>query len=331
MSLDPLREEPITLMVEAEDVGLRLDAFLAARLTRYSRVQLRRAINKEYVTVGDRPVKAAHRLRQGERIAVRLPDSPQHGTKPEEIPLDVLYEDNVLIVVNKPPGMVVHPARGHWSGTLAAALAYRFEQLSGVGGSTRPGIVHRLDRDTSGVIVMAKDDATHLALSAQFEQRTVEKQYTAIVWGVPDRDSDLIDLPIGAHPYQREKMAIRTTHPTAREARTFYHVERRFRGLALVRVLPKTGRTHQIRLHLAHIGCPVLCDRLYGGRSQITLGEILTGREDGPVLLERQALHAQRLKLIHPATGVPIEFTAPIPADMQRVLDKLIEHRSLSV
>jgi len=329
MSVDPLRDEPVILVVEAESAGLRLDAFLAAQLPRYSRVQLRRAVNKEYVTVNDRPAKAAHRLREGERISVRLPDSPQHGTRPEDIPLDVLYEDDVLIAVNKPPGMVVHPSRGHWSGTLAAALSFRFEQLSRVGGSTRPGIVHRLDRDTSGVIMVAKDDPTHLALSAQFEQRTVEKHYLAIVCGVPDRDSDLIDLPIGVHPYQREKMAIRTMHPTAREARTFYQVERRFRGLALVRVLPKTGRTHQIRLHLAHIGCPVLCDRLYGGRSQITRGEIITGREDDQILLVRQALHAERLKLIHPTTGETIEFTAPIPDDMQRVLDALTEHRGL--
>lgn len=328
MSLDPLRDEPVTLVAAAEDDGLRLDAFLAVRLPRYSRVQLRRAIIKEYVTVDDRPVKAAHRLRPGQRVSVRLPDSPQHGTKPEAIPLEVLYEDDVLIVINKPPGMVVHPARGHWSGTLAAALAFRFEQLSQVGGSTRPGIVHRLDRDTSGVIVVAKDDTTHLALSTQFEQRTVEKEYAAIVCGAPDHDSDLIDLPIGAHPYQREKMAIRTTHPTARQARTFYQVQRRFRGLALMRVQPKTGRTHQIRLHLAHIGCPVLCDRLYGGRAQITLGEIIHGREDGPVLLARQALHAQRIRLLHPATGSSIEFSAPIPADMQQVLDQLIEHRS---
>jgi 23S rRNA pseudouridine1911/1915/1917 synthase len=327
MTVDPLRDEPVILVADTEDAGLRLDSFLAARLPRYSRVQLRRAVVKQYVTVDDSPVKAAHRLRPGQRIVIRLPDAPQHGTKPEEIPLDILYEDDVLVVVNKPPGMVVHPARGHWSGTLAAALAFRFEQLSQIGGNTRPGIVHRLDRDTSGVIVVAKDDVTHLALSAQFEQRTVEKQYAAIVCGVPDRDSDLIDLPIGAHPYQREKMAIRSAHPTARDATTFYQVERRFRGLALVRVTPKTGRTHQIRLHLAHIGYPVLCDRLYGGRAQITLGEIIHGREDGPILLARQALHAQRLQLRHPTTGENIEFTAPIPTDLQLVLDNLVKFR----
>jgi 23S rRNA pseudouridine1911/1915/1917 synthase len=328
MSVDPLREEPVELLVDAEEAGARLDAYLALKLPRYSRVQLRRAINKSYVTVDGHLVKAAHRLRPGERIAVLVPDVPRHGTRAEDIPLDVIYEDEALIVVNKPPAMVVHPSRGHWSGTLVAGLVFRFEQLSQIGGSARPGIVHRLDRDTSGVLVVAKDDATHLALSVQFEQRTVEKEYAAIVCGVPDHDRDLIDQPIGPHPYQRERMAIRALHPTAREAQTFYEVERRFRGLALVKVLPKTGRTHQIRLHLAHIGCPVLCDRLYGGRSQISLGEIITGHEDDQILLTRQALHARRLKLAHPASGQPIEFTAPLPDDMQCVLDKLSEHRA---
>jgi 23S rRNA pseudouridine1911/1915/1917 synthase len=224
--------------------------------------------------------------------------------------------------------MVVHPARGHWTGTLASALAYHFEQLSSVGGPARPGLVHRLDRDTSGVILVAKTDRAHLELTAQFERRTTEKEYVAIVAGVPDRDRDVIDLPIGIHPYQREKMAIRASHPTARNAETFYEVERRFRGFALVRVLPKTGRTHQIRLHLAHIGCPVLCDRQYGGRSQITLGELIHGREDDCVLLARQALHARRLRIKHPETGQPIEFEAPLPDDMTAVLEKIAEFRS---
>lgn len=327
MTVDPLREVPVELLVDAEGVGMRLDAFVAARLTRYSRVQLRRAVNKSYVTVNGQAVKAAHRLREGDLVSVLLPEVPRHGTRGEAIELNVLYEDDVMIVIDKPPAMVVHPSRGHWSGTLAAGLVHRFEQLSSVGGSTRPGIVHRLDRDTSGVIAVAKDDATHLALSGQFEQRKVEKEYVAIVAGVPERDRDVIDLPIGAHPYQRERMAIRSAHSTSRDARTFYEVQRRFRGFALVTAQPHTGRTHQIRLHLAHIGCPVLCDRLYGGRAQITLGEILTGHEDDNILLARQALHARRLKLTHPVTGQTMEFTAPLPADMQRVLDQLAEHR----
>jgi 23S rRNA pseudouridine1911/1915/1917 synthase len=165
-------------------------------------------------------------------------------------------------------------------------------------------------------------------LAAQFERRTTEKEYLAIIVGTPDRDRDIVNQPIGAHPYQREKMAIRAGHSTTRQAETFYEVQQRFRGFALIRARPKTGRTHQIRLHLAHIGCPVLCDRLYGGRAQITLGEIITGREDDCVLLNRQALHAIRIKLVHPQTGQEIEFTAPLPEDLAGVLRALEQHRA---
>jgi len=327
MATDQLSDEPVNLIVDAAGLGKRLDAFLAERFPKYSRVQLRRAVDAGGVKVDGRSTKAAYRLREGETVSIVLPEPTREGPQPENIPLDVLYEDDWLVAVNKPPGMVVHPSKGHWSGTLAAALAYHFDGLSTVGGATRPGIVHRLDRDTSGVIVVAKNDQTHLALAAQFEGRIVEKEYFAIVAGVPDRDRDIIEQPIGAHPHQREKMAIRDGHHTARDARTFYEVERRFRGFATLKVLPKTGRTHQIRLHLAHIGCPVLCDRLYGGRSQITLGEIAGGRENDNVLLARQALHARRLRLTHPETNETIEFATPLPEDMAQVLAELDKHR----
>jgi 23S rRNA pseudouridine1911/1915/1917 synthase len=187
--------------------------------------------------------------------------------------------------------------------------------------------VHRLDRDTSGVMVVAKTDPMHYALAAQFEARTTEKEYFAITAGAPDRDRDIIEQPIGVHPSQREKMAIRAGHSTSREASTFYEVQERFGGYAAIKVLPKTGRTHQIRLHLAHIGCPVLCDKLYGGRASITRGELRRGRGlqagDEEVVLARQALHAQRIKLAHPFTGQPIEFVAPVPGDLTRALDLL--------
>jgi 23S rRNA pseudouridine1911/1915/1917 synthase len=320
---------PFELFVEAERQGERLDAWLAEMLPRYSRVQLRRAITGGGVLVDGRTTKAAHRLKGGERVTVDVPDLPRESPEPEQIPLDVLYEDDAIAVVNKPPGMVVHPGKGHWAGTLTAALAWRFEQLSTRGGQARPGIVHRLDRDTSGVIVVAKTDHAHLALAEQFEARTVEKEYFAIVQGTLDRDRDVIEQPIGAHPYQRERMAIRAEHATSREARTFYEVLERFTGFAALKVFPKTGRTHQIRVHLAHVGCPVLCDKLYGGRARITRGEIRSSREDDDVLLDRQALHARRLKLAHPETGAPLEFTAPIAADLQRVLERLRAWRSL--
>lgn len=314
---------PLTLVVDEAGAGARLDVFLADRIVQRSRVELRRAIHEGGVAVNGHHCKPSYRVRIGQTVSLVLPPTPRTGSQPEDIPLDILYEDDALVVVNKPPGMVVHPSRGHWSGTLTAALAFHFEHLSNVGGPARPGIVHRLDRDTSGVIVAAKTNRIHVALTAQFEQRQIEKEYLAIVAGQPDRDRDLIELPIGVHPYQREKMAIRALHPTAREARTFYEVQQRFPGFALVRVSPQTGRTHQIRLHLAHIGCPVLCDKLYGGRSRITRGELLGGREDEHVVLDRQALHAQRLRLTHPETNLPLEFQAPLPADMSRVLTEL--------
>jgi 23S rRNA pseudouridine1911/1915/1917 synthase len=319
---------PIELIVDDTAVGLRLDAFLADKFNQYSRMQLRKAINNDGVLVNGRRSKAAHRLHAGEQIWISLPSIPRDGPTPEPMSLDILFEDATLVVLNKPPGLVVHPGRGHRFGTLVAGLAHRFDQLSSVGGPARPGIVHRLDRDTSGVLVVAKTDRAHLALAAQFEQRVVEKEYYAIVAGVPDHDRDIIEQPIGIHPYQRDKMAIRAGHHTSRTARTFYEVERRFLGFAAVKVLPMTGRTHQIRLHLAHIGCPVLCDKLYGGRSQITIGEIREGREDGDLLLDRQALHARRLKLTHPISNEVLEFQAPLPADLVRVLAELQRHRS---
>jgi len=327
--LEPSASDPLELVVDSEHAGQRLDAYLAHVLPKYSRVQLRKVIGAGGVKVNAQGTKVAHRLAAGDRISVVLPPMNSAGPNPEEIPLDILYEDEHIIAVNKPPCMVVHPARGHWSGTLASALSYHFRQLSSVGGPTRPGIVHRLDRDTSGVMVVAKTDPMHYALAAQFEARTTEKEYFAITAGVPDRDRDIIEQPIGIHPSQREKMAIRSGHSTSREATTFYEVQERFTGFAAVKVLPKTGRTHQIRVHLAHIGCPVLCDKLYGGRASITRGELhrpVRGSApsgDEEVVLNRQALHARRIKLSHPATGEAVEFTASLPEDLEGVLELL--------
>jgi 23S rRNA pseudouridine1911/1915/1917 synthase len=304
-----------------------LDAFLALQFTSYSRVHLRRVINAGAVRVGQRGGKASLRLRAGDRVLIWLPPLPREGPTPEDIPLQILYEDEQLAAVNKPPGMVVHPARGHWTGTLTSALQHHFNQLSGVGGPTRPGIVHRLDRDTSGVIVVAKTDQAHLRLALQFQERTLRKEYFAIVAGRPDRDRDQIDLPIGLHPYQREKMAVRRDDKNSRHAQSFYEVLERFDGFASLRIVPKTGRTHQIRVHLASIHCPVLCDRQYGGRSQITLGEIRRDGSDETVLLSRQALHAARLEIVHPSTGEPLEFEAPLPDDLATVLRELREYR----
>jgi 23S rRNA pseudouridine1911/1915/1917 synthase len=320
-----------SLVVEEAGAGQRLDGYLAGTIKSVSRARIRRAIDEGLATVNGIHQKASYRIATGQQVELDIAavaDAPQ----PEPIELDVLYEDEVIAVVNKPPGMVVHPAKGHWSGTLAAALVHRFNRLSGVGGLVRPGIVHRLDRDTSGVIVVAKTDEAHQSLAAQFHEREVRKEYLAIVAGRPDRDADRVHEPIGPHPTHREKMAIRTDHPDARLAETFFEVMERFPGFALMRALPKTGRTHQIRLHLAHIRCPVLCDKQYGSRSRITAGELrgvtrqkrlAPGVADDAVLLQRQALHAYRLQIAHPTSGETMDFEAPLPRDMSELLSVL--------
>jgi 23S rRNA pseudouridine1911/1915/1917 synthase len=323
---------PQQFTVAPDQAGQRLDVFLSAALPAFSRATLQRAIDAGHVRVDDAVSKPSLRLRSGSIVIVQQIDVPREGPLPQQIPLSILHEDNAIIVVDKPAGMIVHPAKGHWEGTLASALAHHFGTLSSRGGQTRPGIVHRLDRDTSGVIVVAKNDQVHDALAAQFKSREVEKEYLAIVAGVPDRDRDVIDEPIGDHPTQREKKAIRREDASARPAVTAYEVLERFAGYAFLRVRPQTGRTHQIRIHLAHAGFPVLCDRLYGGRARLHECELVPqrGTEHDPdrSLLERQALHAHLLTLTHPATGQRLTFEAPLPADMLRTLDALRRWRT---
>lgn len=271
--------------------------------------------------VNGHPAKASQKLHAGDVVTATELEVPREGPQPQPIPLEIIYEDEAIAVIDKRAGMIVHPARGHWDGTLASGLAHHFGQLSGRGGPARPGIVHRLDRETSGVIIVAKTDTAHDALASQFKARTVAKEYLAIVVGVPDRDRDVVDQPIGDHPTQRERKAIRRDHPSCRDAVTLYEVEERFAGFAFVRARPKTGRTHQIRLHLAHVGCPVLCDRLYGGRSQVTAAEL--GGTGDDVLLRRHALHSHQLTVSHPTSGEIIHFEAPLHVDMERVLEVL--------
>ena len=309
----------------------RIDLFLTSACDGFSRTQIREAVQNDGASVDGRVVRPSFRLKAGQKIRFRLPEPVSDDTVPENIPLDVLFEDDGLVVVNKPAGMVVHPARGNWSGTLTSALAFRFQSLSDVGGPTRPGIVHRLDRDTSGVIVVAKTNAVHMHLAAQWHDRTVTKEYFAIASGRIDKDRDIIDAPIGKHPYQRDKQAIRADHSTSRQASTFYEVVGRFGRISLVKLEPKTGRTHQIRVHLAHIGSPILCDRLYAGHAEITEsmlsarmgGDPSVGKANDKVVLSRQALHARRLTFCNPQTGKAMTFEAPIPEDMQGVIDLL--------
>ncbi len=316
------------LTVTENEENERLDSYLVRHFSGFSRVKLQRSIASSNVLLEGQRSKSSTRIRAGQEVRFLPPEPDPVGSLAEDIPLDILYEDDYLVAINKPPAMVVHPAKGHWSGTMTAALSFHFEKLSSVGGPTRPGIVHRLDRDTSGVIVVAKTDQSHMALSSQFEKRTVEKEYFAIVSPAPDRDRDLIDKPIGAHPYQREKKAIREGHSTSRSASSFYEVIERFAGFATVRVKPKTGRTHQIRVHLAHIGTAVLCDRLYSGRAKLELKDLTRKAGDTELLLGRQALHARRIKLAHPESGKLLEIEAPIPADFEVTLEALKKHRN---
>lgn len=321
----------IVLHADTDAAGTRLDVFLARTFPEQSRSFLARSIDKGAVRVDGVVARASLKLRAGAIVCMTVPEPPRAGPAAEEIPLTFVHLDEWIAAVNKPAGMVVHPAKGNWKGTLAGALRWHLEHadaggLSSVGGPTRPGIVHRLDRDTSGVIVVARTEDAHHALAKQFERRTVTKTYLAITQGQPQFDSDEINLPIGIHPYQREKMAVRRDHSTSREAVTRFEVLERFRGAALVKVAPKTGRTHQIRVHLAAIGCPVLCDGLYSGRCRIekSFFGLLAGRGDAEeTLIERQALHAASLSVDHPVTRERIEFSAPLPTDMQRVLDAL--------
>ena len=325
-----LSEIPTDFVVKARMVGKRIDAYLASRYPDYSRSVIQKVIDAGAVLINGRPTKASYKVRLDDEIRVWLPELTDEPPAAEDIPIGIVFEDATFTVVNKPPSLVTHPAKGNWSGTLVNALQFHFDTLSTVGGEHRPGIVHRLDRDTSGLLIVAKDDKAHKILAAQFEARTIRKEYLALVYGTPSRDSDYIEKPLGMHPSHREKVAIRSIEEGGKEAVTFYEVLERFDGFALVRCKPKTGRTHQIRVHLAHIGHPILADKAYSGRAAFTMGDLVgPGAEDADrVLLGRQALHAHALFLEHPVTGRPISFNAPLPDDMLAALAGLRLHRS---
>ena len=319
----------LELAVAEGDVGSRLDQFLVRHAGGASRSAVARAIQAGAARVDGLVAKASHRLEPGMTVAYTVPEPPRAGPEAEEIPLVFIHVDEAMAAVDKPAGMVVHPAKGNWKGTLAGALLWHLGRpgvaesggagLSQAGGPTRPGIVHRLDRDTSGVIVVARTEAAHHALARQFERRSTEKTYLAIVQGEPRFDRDEIALPIGIHPYQRERMAVRSDHSTSRDAVTRYEVVERFGRAALLRVTPKTGRTHQIRVHLAALGCPILADALYSGRSVVDRSFL--GLRGAPeTLLSRQALHAASLAIDHPVSGSRMLLEAPLPADLARFL-----------
>lgn len=321
----------IDLTAKRKVEGTRLDQYLVSIYPDYSRSVIRKVIDAGAVLVNGSPGKASYKIRYGDQVRIWLPEPTHDRPVPENIPLDILYEDEFLALINKPPDMVVHPAKGHWSGTLVNALQFHFSELSHVGGEYRPGIVHRLDRDTSGVILIAKDEKTHRDLSLQFENRKIFKEYLAITAGVLDRDSDYIESKIGHHPHDRVKMTVADDEDEdGKEACSYYEVIERFRGFSFCRIQPRTGRTHQIRVHLASIGCPVLADKNYGGRDCFKLSDLVANLdpESDEVLLPRQALHAGRLRFFHPRLRQVINVEAPLPADFERTLAALRRHRS---
>lgn len=305
-----------SFVVEASLPSERLDMFLRERFAAVSRGTIQRLIEQGHIKVNGQLVKPTHHPRAGELVEVYWPEARPAEAQPQEIPLDVLFEDADLLVLNKPPGLVVHPAAGHEENTLVNALLHHCAgQLSGIGGVARPGIVHRLDKETSGCLVVAKNDAAHLALAEQFAGRTLEKVYLAIVCGEVARERGEIKASIARHPTHRKRMAV--TDGSGREAWTSYKVRERFRAATWVEALLHTGRTHQIRVHFQHLGYPIVGDATYGVRPNKRLTE-LTG-----YAAPRQMLHAWKLSFHHPRKGKKLSFEAPWPADFQTALSAL--------
>lgn len=305
-----LREFIVT-QAEAQQ---RLDVFLSGA-SGLSRARVQRLIEGGHVLVGGHPQKPRHRVTPGEHIQLHIPPARPLLLTPEAIPLDILHEDDDLIVLNKAPGMVVHPGPGRSTGTLVHALLAHCGTLTGIGGVERPGIVHRLDRDTSGLLVVAKTERAHLSLSRQFKARVVKKRYLALVHGEVRQDSGRIEAAIGRREHDRKRMGVRAWG--GREARTLYHVLRRLPDMTALALDLETGRTHQIRVHLAHIGHPVIGDQVYGGRRERRRVASNEPRAD------RQMLHAWHLAFRHPTTDAWVEFTAPLPEDFLRLTGPL--------
>ena len=298
--------------VGAEQVGERLDMALTRWLPDLTRSRIQQLIADDHVTLNGKATKAGLRLRMGEAVSVTIPPLQVLDALPERIPLAIVYEDADLLVINKPKGMVVHPAPGHASGTLVNALLAHCQDLSGIGGMIRPGIVHRLDKDTSGLLVVAKNDMAHQSLAAQIAAKTARRLYRAVVIGNMEAEGGEVEAPIGRHPVDRQRMAI---VPTGRPAKTFWRVQERFTGFTDLAIELATGRTHQIRVHLASLRRPVVGDTVYGGQVKL------------PVALHGQALHACELRFTHPRTGEPIVCEAPLPEEYEKLLRYLRQTR----
>ena len=298
-----------TFAAEKEDVGTRIDVFLAENMEDLSRSGVQKLIDAGEITLNGGKTKANYKLREKDVIDVVVPEAKEVEILPEDIPLDILYEDADVIVVNKPQGMVVHPAPGHFSGTLVNALMFHCgDELSGINGEKRPGIVHRIDKDTSGVLMIAKNDMAHQSLAAQLAEHSITRKYNAVVYNGFNEDEGTVNKPIGRNPQDRKKMAVTEKH--SRHAVTHYRVLERMEKFTLIEAQLETGRTHQIRVHMTYIGHPLLGDPVYGPKKQ-------------PISLDGQALHARVLGFIHPRTGEYMEFEAPLPPHFEALLERL--------
>ena len=312
---------PKTLIVTDSHNGKRLDLFIQHHEAYSSRNRIQALIRDGLALVNGKAERPGYKVKHGDSITLELPERPVREVLPENIPLSVVFEDDHMVVLNKPPGLVVHPAPGNYTGTLVNALLYHYGSLPSSGKGTsegagsereRAGIVHRLDKDTSGVMVVARTEQALKALTKQFKDRLVQKKYLALVIGVIKKGSGTIEAAIGRHVKERKKISVHTASP--REAVTLYKVKERFKNATLVEVEIKTGRTHQIRVHMAHAGFPVLGDRVYGGAK---------AAKAGTLEIPRQMLHAESLSLLHPVTGTPLTFSAPPPQDMAGIIEKL--------
>ena len=308
------------IRVSPQDQGQRLDLFLTQQLPELSRTRVQSLIREGAVLVGDRREPVRYAVRDGDTVRVEVPEPEPLQIQPESIPLDILYEDRDLLVVDKPAGMAVHPAPGSWQGTLVNALLHHCSDLSGINGVLRPGIVHRLDKNTTGLLLVAKNDRAHRGLAAQLESRSLERRYTALVWGLPTEETGLVDAPIGRNPRDRKLMAVVAG---GRAARTHFEVVERYPFLSRLDLRLETGRTHQIRVHLQHDGHPVFGDPAYGGRSRADgiRPEYRRTARGLLGLVDRQALHARRVGFDHPASGARLEFEAGPPPDMAGLID----------
>jgi len=296
--------QSFTLEAQKEDSGLRLDKFLTVKLPQLnSRTYVKKILSENNVLVNNKPTKAHYKIKQNDKVVVKIPEREESVVKPENIPLEIIYEDDDILIINKSAGMVTHPAIGNYSGTLVNALIYYSKNLSTINTPLRPGIVHRLDKDTSGLLLVAKNNKAHIALSNQFQRHTINRKYIAVVEGVVQFDQGVIDLPIRRHPRLREKMSV--GFQKSRKATTIYKTIKRFKNFSLMELSPQTGRTHQLRVHLAYIGHPILGDKKYGKGH----------------LLNRLALHAKVISFQHPRTGKYMEFSSELPKEIKKILE----------